>query len=83
MVTLVFKKHFTKGTLAGLTITDHLPFVHKGRALDWMDNVEKNTGLDWCFAKMATGEPAYIVFDADTPLQAAVNVFEQWYEAWK
>ncbi len=83
MVTLVFKKHFTKGTLAGLTITDHLSFVHKGRALDWMDNVEKNTGLDWCFGKLATGEVAYLVLETDTSVLQGIDVFEQWYEAWK
>lgn len=83
MVTLVFKKHFTKGNLAGLTITDHLPFVNVERAHSWIENVLQNTGLDWCIAKVRGNELAEMVFDADNPLEACIDVFEQWYEAWK
>lgn len=80
MVTLVFKKHFTKGNLAGLTITDHLPFVSVERTHKWIENVLNNTGLDWRIAKVRGDELAEMVFDADNPLEACIDQFEQWYE---
>lgn len=81
MVTLVFKKHFTKGTLVGLTITDHLPFVNNTHAWEWIDNVSKNSGLDWDFVKVKNDDLALMIFTADNLLQAIIDTFEQWYEA--
>ena len=80
MVTLVFKKHFTKGNLAGLTITDHLPFVSNQRAWEWVANVLKNEKLDWRLVKNSDNESAWMIFDGLTPLEAAIDQFEQWYE---
>ncbi len=83
MVTLVFKKHFTKGNLVGLTITDHLPFVSTQRAFEWTQNVAANKSLDWEFCQVCWSDYAFQVFDAKYPLEAVIDQFEQWYEAWK
>ncbi len=87
MVTLVFKKHFTKGNLAGLTITDHLTFVNNTRAWEWIDNVLEQKGLDWNFVTVGglfrntfkTDELAWRLFDCTVPVEVAIEEFGKWY----
>lgn len=81
MVTLVFKKQFVKGTLAGLTITDHLSFVSTERAFEWTQRVAANKSLDWEFCQVCWSDYAFQIFDAQYPLQAVIDQFEQWYGA--
>ena len=64
-VHVVYKKHFVRGTLKGLTITEHLPFATEESAYCWIQGCKLNIAsgkLDWEFVYNGTrGELAIVV----------------------
>ncbi len=64
-VHVVYKKHFVRGTLKGLTITEHLPFATEESAYRWIQGCKLNIAsgkLPWEFVYNGSrGEPAITV----------------------
>ena len=65
MVNVIFKKHFVRGNLKGLTITERLPFANNEAVGKWIAGCNTNIALgklDWEFVYNGTrGELAIVV----------------------
>lgn len=81
MVTVVFKKHFIKGNLKGLLITDYLTFASHKEEQRWVDGCMKNIEagkLPWKFAEL-NGRYAIVVCEGEFTEQF-VKDFDVWFE---
>lgn len=81
MVTVVFKKHFIKGNLKGIQITDWLTFPSHREEQRWFDGCVKNIlgkKLPWKFAEL-NGRYAVVVCEGKFTEQF-VKDFDVWFE---
>lgn len=62
---VIFKRHFVRGNLKGLTTTDHLPFANESAAHRWIEGCKLNIAdrkLPWEFVYNGKrGELAIVV----------------------
>ena len=80
-VHVVFIKHFTKGNLKGLTITDYLSFTSHKAEQDWVAGCDRNIAggkLPWKFAEV-NGRRAIVVCEGSWSEQF-VRDFETWFK---
>ncbi len=81
-VHVVYKKHFVRGNLKGLTITEHLSFATVDSAYCWIQGCKLNIAkgkLGWEFVLSPTYELALVVCEGVWTDQF-VRDFEVWFK---